>query len=394
MKTKKDQAAFLVGTVSGQELCDGLAERRTPLKTRFIGWAKESARAEHVAFSPNGGCSGWLDIPVSLVEEAEILGDGACKDHKHAVVRLTIVASESGAAVAQMLRRIGRPRTARMMPDPHDCYYDPLTEEFICRSPGEGGPEDEPGQGGDKPDGGEDPIDLYGQLLTVDAAASSALSTRMTGPHGDIARDIVTIGMSVTDHRGVPFGGAVEVRTISKPAGAADLAVQSVSAPPKGQGFASVFLEASEGARIARGSYVVGLRVQSGNERGEAVVSFDVGVLRLGLACSGTPTDASVGNANPEAVLLTMCVEDVAAGPSDFDTGSLEVFVIEKPSQAATLETSEAIDVPQLGFYRVFLIASNKDLNKPIVRGAYTLGVKVGRGGAQGFGVVSFVVSD
>lgn len=397
MEKKKGQAGFLVGKLSGQELLSGLAEGRAPLKTRFLGFAKASAAAGHVAFSPNGSCSRWVDIPVSLIEEAEIVGDARCKDHEHAVVRLTIDTSGAGATVSQMLRRLAIPQVAMRMPlpDPADCHYDPLTEEFICVSPGGGGePDDLPGEGGDQPGGGEDPLDVAGQLLTLDAAASNALSVQMVGPGHDIARDVVSIGISTTDHRGVPWGGVVTVRTISKPPGSVDLELQSVSPLPKGKGFAEVLLRPTDGTRIARGSYIVGLGTQSGNERGETVVSFDVGVLRLGLACTGATTEASVGDGTPEALLLTMCVEDIAAGLCEFDIESLEVFVIEKPSSGATLETSEAIDMPQLGFYRVFLIASNANLTKPIERGGYSLGVKVRRGGAQGFGVVSFVVSD
>ena len=56
-----------------------------------MGMVKKSEGKEKtIQFAPGGNCSGWVTIPIELIEDVEILKVVPCKDHAHPLVRLNL----------------------------------------------------------------------------------------------------------------------------------------------------------------------------------------------------------------------------------------------------------------------------------------------------------------
>jgi hypothetical protein len=51
---------------------------------------KSDGKEKTVQFAPAGNCSGWVTIPLELIEDVEILKAVPCKDHTHPLVRLNL----------------------------------------------------------------------------------------------------------------------------------------------------------------------------------------------------------------------------------------------------------------------------------------------------------------
>jgi hypothetical protein len=69
----------------------------------LVGMVKVSEKDGHVRFT-GAGCDAWVDLPIDMIEQAEHLGQTACKDHSHAVMRITV--KESNDPEAQIYRAL------------------------------------------------------------------------------------------------------------------------------------------------------------------------------------------------------------------------------------------------------------------------------------------------
>jgi hypothetical protein len=69
----------------------------------FTGMVKTSEKQAHVQFAI-AGCESWVDVPVSLIAQAEYLGKQPCKDHAHPWVRVSL--KESKDPLAQLLNAL------------------------------------------------------------------------------------------------------------------------------------------------------------------------------------------------------------------------------------------------------------------------------------------------
>ena len=58
---------------------------------------KSSKRTGYVSFT-RLGCDAWVDLPTSMIEQAENLGRSVCKDHSHPVVKIILKEAENPEA--------------------------------------------------------------------------------------------------------------------------------------------------------------------------------------------------------------------------------------------------------------------------------------------------------
>jgi hypothetical protein len=78
---------------------------------------KRSEQDGHISVT-TGGCDAWIEIPTDMIDKAEHVGDNACRDHSHPVLRITLREAEG--------------REARMFAD--------LLGQSIPGLPADGGP--------------------------------------------------------------------------------------------------------------------------------------------------------------------------------------------------------------------------------------------------------------
>jgi hypothetical protein len=57
--------------------------------TELIGMVKSSEKEGYIAFT-RSGCEHWVDIPTSMIEDAEQIGRSRCKDHFHPLFKITL----------------------------------------------------------------------------------------------------------------------------------------------------------------------------------------------------------------------------------------------------------------------------------------------------------------
>jgi hypothetical protein len=56
------------------------------------------------------GCEEWIDVPSSMIDEAQVIGTRPCADHSHPLARLTLTPpkSEEGQALSRLLGQLTR----------------------------------------------------------------------------------------------------------------------------------------------------------------------------------------------------------------------------------------------------------------------------------------------
>lgn len=54
-----------------------------------VGMVKPSEKEGYVCFTKSG-CDNWVDLPIDMIEEAELIGKNTCKDHSHSVMKLIL----------------------------------------------------------------------------------------------------------------------------------------------------------------------------------------------------------------------------------------------------------------------------------------------------------------
>jgi hypothetical protein len=112
------------GETLAQALEAGEFERPAAGGVVLTGMVKPSEQPGHVAFA-RGGCDTWVDLPTSLIEQAEHVGVRPCDDHSHPVFRIMLRESDDpqakllGQLLATQPRPIPRmPAPGRRMPSP------------------------------------------------------------------------------------------------------------------------------------------------------------------------------------------------------------------------------------------------------------------------------------
>jgi hypothetical protein len=63
----------------------------------LVGMVKASEKGGYIRFT-RAGCENWVDLPVDLIECAELLGHQACKDHSHPLMKITLKEPKDPAA--------------------------------------------------------------------------------------------------------------------------------------------------------------------------------------------------------------------------------------------------------------------------------------------------------
>ena len=83
----------------------------------LVGMVKPAEKAGHINFTRTG-CENWVDLPVDLIECAEHVGQGPCKDHSHPVMKITLKEPKDPAAqiYAALLAQSGSPHAGGPMP--------------------------------------------------------------------------------------------------------------------------------------------------------------------------------------------------------------------------------------------------------------------------------------
>jgi hypothetical protein len=91
MARAKDATAKSGGTaLSGRALEDALARGSFDQpKPQLIGMVKASLKSGYISFAQTG-CESWVDVPSSLIAEAQQIGHQSCKDHSHPLFRLVL----------------------------------------------------------------------------------------------------------------------------------------------------------------------------------------------------------------------------------------------------------------------------------------------------------------
>jgi hypothetical protein len=92
-------------TFTGEALVDALSSGELDHQPGIVlsGMVKPSEQPDHVSFA-RGGCDTWVDLPTSMIEQAEHVGSRPCEDHSHPVFRITL--SESDDPQAKLLGQL------------------------------------------------------------------------------------------------------------------------------------------------------------------------------------------------------------------------------------------------------------------------------------------------
>jgi hypothetical protein len=112
------------GETLAQALESGEFEQPAAAGVVLTGMVKPSEQTGHVAFA-RGGCDTWVELPTSLIENAEHIGARPCEDHSHPVFRITLRESDDPQAklLGQLLATHARatpriPPPGRRLPPP------------------------------------------------------------------------------------------------------------------------------------------------------------------------------------------------------------------------------------------------------------------------------------
>jgi hypothetical protein len=86
-------------TFTGQTLVDALSagEFEQPSGVVLTGMVKQSEQPDHIAFA-RGGCDSWIDLPTTMIEQAEHVGSRPCEEHAHPIFRITLAESDDPQA--------------------------------------------------------------------------------------------------------------------------------------------------------------------------------------------------------------------------------------------------------------------------------------------------------
>jgi hypothetical protein len=134
-------------TLSATDFLERLQQDRLDesMSTTWVGMAKMSeGKGRTFQFAPGLHCSGWVAIPLELVEEVEVLRKVTCKDHSHPLVSLRLKAPRTpeGKVFFALLEGMHSAAVARPSPvamprpalgGPRSSAYGPMAIESGCR---------------------------------------------------------------------------------------------------------------------------------------------------------------------------------------------------------------------------------------------------------------------
>lgn len=85
-------------TFTGESLAKFLKEDAASLSgTHLAGMVKPSEKEGHVSFS-RSGCETWIDLPIEIIAQAQLLGQARCRDHVHPLFDITLKETQDPAA--------------------------------------------------------------------------------------------------------------------------------------------------------------------------------------------------------------------------------------------------------------------------------------------------------
>lgn len=95
----------------------------------LIGMVKLSNKEGYICFTQSG-CDSWVDIPVSIIEEAELIGRRACQGHFHAIMKITLkeLKSPEGQILSALLAQLTQSDSNTTLSGYQD--YDPKNFEY------------------------------------------------------------------------------------------------------------------------------------------------------------------------------------------------------------------------------------------------------------------------
>ncbi len=62
--------------------------------TQLYGMVKQSEKEGYISFTQSG-CDTWVDLPSTMIEQAEFIENRTCKDHSHPIMKITLKQSGS-----------------------------------------------------------------------------------------------------------------------------------------------------------------------------------------------------------------------------------------------------------------------------------------------------------
>ncbi|MBC9178635.1 hypothetical protein [Pseudoroseomonas ludipueritiae] len=87
-----------------------------PSAVELTGMVKKAGRPGVISFT-RAGCENWIDLPISMIDQARHKGSMRCKDHSHPVFRITFKEPQNpeAAVFAALLAQ-----TSSLRPEMHD----------------------------------------------------------------------------------------------------------------------------------------------------------------------------------------------------------------------------------------------------------------------------------
>jgi hypothetical protein len=94
-----------------QEYVALLANQQLPSTAQpalICGMVKQDPNDQAAIMFTMSNCDDWLSLPLALIDSIEHMGEATCKDHKHAVVQISLVAQSSDKTTASLIELLRR----------------------------------------------------------------------------------------------------------------------------------------------------------------------------------------------------------------------------------------------------------------------------------------------
>jgi hypothetical protein len=118
MKTTNEQ-------LSAEDFVERLQSEESMAPLAFYGMAKKADDSEHIMFSLGTACSSWIEVPISRIEQIELLNTVACRDHTHPYVKMHLSRPESADAL--LFSALAQQAVSRAITSPQNLSSRPLT---------------------------------------------------------------------------------------------------------------------------------------------------------------------------------------------------------------------------------------------------------------------------
>jgi len=82
--------SMIPDSFTGETLVQALKEGSLAQpKALLTGMVKQSDKEGYIAFT-RSGCDEWVEIPVNMIQKADLLGHRRCEDHNHPLMQINI----------------------------------------------------------------------------------------------------------------------------------------------------------------------------------------------------------------------------------------------------------------------------------------------------------------